>query len=97
MAGPIERSRNLLAQLSDSRLFSYENLRRGMLLILYGLFLKMVISDRLAVMVDTVYGDSAAYPGFYIVAATVFFAIQIYCDFYRYSTIARGSALLMGI
>lgn len=97
VAGPIERSRNLLAQLSDSHPFSYENLRRGMLLILYGLFLKMVISDRLAVMVDTVYGDSAAYPGFYIVAATVFFAIQIYCDFYGYSTIARGSALLMGI
>ena len=97
VAGPIERSRNLLAQLSDSRPFSYENLRRGMLLILYGLFLKMVISDRLAIMVDTVYGDSAAYPGCYIVAATVFFAIQIYCDFYGYSTIARGSALLMGI
>lgn len=97
VAGPIERSRNLLAQLSDPRPFSYENLRRGMLLILYGLFLKMVIADRLAVMVDTVYGDSAAYPGFYIVAATIFFAIQIYCDFYGYSTIARGSALLMGI
>lgn len=97
VAGPIERSRNLLTQLANPRPLSYENIRRGMLCILYGLFLKMVISDRLAVMVDTVYGDSAAYPGFYIVAATVFFAIQIYCDFYGYSTIARGSALLMGI
>lgn len=97
VAGPIERSRNLLTQLSNPRPFSYENFRRGMLCILYGLFLKMVISDRLAIMVDTVYGDSAAYPGFYIAAATVFFAVQIYCDFYGYSTIARGSALLMGI
>lgn len=64
---------------------------------LYGLFLKMVIADRAAILVDTVYGNSETYPGFYIVVATVFFAIQIYCDFYGYSTIARGSALLMGI
>lgn len=66
-------------------------------MILYGLFIKMVIADRAAIIVDTVYKDSVAYPGFYIVVATFFFAIQIYCDFYGYSTIARGSALLLGI
>ena len=97
VAGPIERSRNLLVQLNTSRSFRYENLRKGMLLVLYGMFLKVVIADRAAVFVDTVYENSAAYPGFYIVAATVFFAIQIYCDFYGYSTIARGSALIMDI
>jgi len=97
VAGPIERSRNLLVQLNKTASFSYENLRRGALLVLYGLFLKMVISDRAAMIVDTVYGNSEAYPGFYIVVATLFFSIQIYCDFYGYSTIARGSALLMGI
>lgn len=64
---------------------------------LYGLFLKMVIADRAAVIVDTVYRNSAAYSVFYIVVVTVFFAIQIYCDFYGYSTVVRGSALLMGI
>ena len=97
VAGPIERSKNLLVQLHTFHSLKYENIRRGALFVLYGLFLKMVIADRAAVLVDTVYGDSAAYPGFYIVVATVFFAIQIYCDFYGYSTIARGSALLMGI
>lgn len=97
VAGPIERSRNLLVQLGTIRSFRYENLQKGMLLVLYGMFLKMVIADRAAVFVDTVYENSAAYPGFYIVVATVFFAIQIYCDFYGYSTIARGSALIMDI
>lgn len=97
VAGPIERSQNLLVQLKAFHSFSYENLRKGALLILYGLFLKMVIADRAAIIVDTVYNDSAGYPGFYIVVATFLFAIQIYCDFHGYSTIARGSALLMGI
>ncbi len=97
VAGPIERSKNLLIQLYKPQAFVYENLRKGALLVLYGLFLKMVIADRAAVIADTVYQDSAAYPGFYVAVATVFFAIQIYCDFYGYSTIARGSALIMGI
>ena len=97
VAGPIERSKNLLVQLHKPCKLKYENLRRGLLLILYGLFLKMVIADRSAIIVDTVYGNSSKYPGFYIVVATFFFSIQIYCDFYGYSTIARGSALLMGI
>lgn len=97
VAGPIERSKNLLVQLSKPQPFSYENLRKGCLLVLYGLFLKMVIADRAAIIVDTVYQDSAGYSGFYIVVATLFFSIQIYCDFYGYSTIARGSALIMGI
>lgn len=97
VAGPIERSKHLLTQLWEPHSFQYDNFRKGILLILYGLFLKMVIADRAAVIVDAVYGDSALYPGFYVVAATVLFAIQIYCDFYGYSTIARGSALLMGI
>lgn len=97
VAGPIERSRNLLVQLHKPQPFCYENLRKGSLLVLYGLFLKMVIADRAAMFVDTVYENSETYPGFYIVVATAFFAIQIYCDFYGYSTIARGSALIMGI
>ena len=72
VAGPIERSKNLLVQLQEPHPLKYENIRRGTLLILYGLFLKMVIADRSAVLVDTVYGNSDAYPGFYIIIATVF-------------------------
>lgn len=97
VAGPIERSKNLLVQLHEAHDFQYENVRKGAILILYGLFLKVVIADRAAIVVNTVYEDSAGYPGFFILIATVLFSIQIYCDFYGYSTIARGSALLMGI
>lgn len=97
VAGPIERSKNLLVQLHRPQKFAYENLRKGLLLILYGLFLKMAIADRAAILVDKVYGNPAEYSGVYIIVATVFFSIQIYCDFYGYSTIARGSAMLMGI
>lgn len=97
VAGPIERSKHLMKQLNEHCGFQYDNLRKGILLILYGLFLKMVIADRASIIVDTVYMDSALYPGCYVLTAVYFFAIQIYCDFYGYSTIARGSALLMGI
>lgn len=97
VAGPIERSKSLMCQLKEEHKFDYENFRRGILLVLYGLFLKMVIADRAAILVDTVYENTEIYYGFYVVVATLLFAIQIYCDFYGYSTIARGSALLLGI
>lgn len=97
VAGPIERSKNLLQQLQLPPKFSFENLKNGYLLMLWGFFVKMVISDRLAFFVDTVYGDLEKYTGIYIIVATFMFAIQIYCDFYGYSTIARGAALILGI
>lgn len=96
VAGPIERSKNLLSQIGKPKGFSFENLQRGLVLMLWGFFLKMVIADRAALIVDTVYGDSMTYRGLYIVTATFFFAIQIYCDFAGYSTIARGAALVLG-
>lgn len=97
VAGPIERSKNLMHQLSEKHTFTYDAFREGLLLILYGLFLKMVIADRASVIADTVYADPAVWPGFYVAFATVVFGIQIYCDFYGYSVIAAGSARLMGI
>lgn len=96
VAGPIERSKNLLRQLKKPTKFQYDNFRKGMLLIFWGLFCKMVIADRVAIIVNNVYTNTD-YKGFYIVYATVLFAVQIYCDFYGYSTIARGTALTMGI
>lgn len=96
VAGPIERSKNLLKQLGVPKTFFYENLRRGLLLMLWGYFLKMVIADRAAAIVDTVYENSVYWSGMYVIAATIFFAIQIYCDFSGYSTIARGAALVLG-
>lgn len=91
VAGPIERSKNLLRQLGEPKTFSYENLRKGLLLMLWGYFLKMVIADRAGITVDTVYENSQFHMGMYVIVATMFFAIQIYCDFSGYSTIVRGA------
>lgn len=97
VAGPIERSKNLLKQLAEPRKFDFANLREGMLLIIWGYFQKLVIADRIAIFVDTVYGDFNQYGGWYLIVATILFAVQIYCDFSGYSTIAMGTAKILGI
>lgn len=97
VAGPIERSKNLLKQLAVPKKFCFEDAREGMLLMLWGFFLKIVLADRIAVFVDTVYDYFPAFPGVYLVVATMLFAIQIYCDFAGYSTIAMGAAKVLGI
>ena len=96
VAGPIERSKNLLHQLSEPKKFCYESVRNGLLLMLWGFFLKIVISDRCAVLVNTVYNNYGSYQGFQLILASVLFAVQIYCDFMGYSVIAKGAALVLG-
>ncbi len=96
VAGPIERSGNLLRQLHERHYFDFENVRDGLMLMLWGFFQKMVVGDRIAVIVDKVYAEYTTYSGYYLVVATVLFAIQIYCDFGGYSTIAMGAAKVMG-
>ena len=96
VAGPIERSKNLLGQLYERHDFDPDRARDGMLLMLWGMFEKIVIADRLALLVDYVYDHYAQLPGATIVLATVFFAFQIYCDFGGYSHIAIGAAQVMG-
>ena len=97
VAGPIERSGNLLSQLKEMKRPSYYKVRHGFLVMLWGFFLKMVIADRIAVFVDTVYGDPATFPGVFVAVATILFAFQIYCDFAGYSVIATGAAEMLGI
>lgn len=97
VAGPIERSKNLLKQLAVVHNFRFENFQEGILLMLWGYFMKIVLADRIAIFVDTVYGDFHTYSGMYLVVATVLFAFQIYCDFAGYSTIAMGTAKILGI
>lgn len=97
VAGPIERSKNLLKQLAVSKKFNFGYAREGLLLMIWGFFLKIVLADRIAVFVDTIYGDYISYPGYYLILATVLFAVQIYCDFSGYSTIAMGAAKVLGI
>lgn len=97
VAGPIERSKKLLNQLAVPQKFNFENAREGLLLMLWGFFLKIVLADRIAIFVDTIYGDCKTYAGSYLILATIFFAVQIYCDFSGYSAIAMGVAKFIGI
>ena len=96
VAGPIERSKNLLGQLYERHDFDPDRVRAGLLLMLWGMFEKIVVADRLAMLVDHVYDNYAGLPGAAIVLATVFFAVQIYSDFAGYSHIAIGAAQVMG-
>lgn len=96
VAGPIERSKNLLKQLDQAYPFDYERVRRGLLIMLWGFFLKLVIADRCALLVDTVFGKAQNYSGIQLIVAAALFSVQIYCDFMGYSTIARGAALVIG-
>ncbi len=97
VAGPIERTENLLPQIKSEHKFNYEQAVYGLQLIAWGFFKKLVIADNLALSVDSVYDNLYQYRGFALIIATIFFTIQIYCDFSGYSDIARGSAKLMGI
>jgi alginate O-acetyltransferase complex protein AlgI len=96
VAGPIERATSLLPQFFERKTFEYERVTDGMKLMVWGFFKKLVIADRLATMVDPVYGDLANHSGPAIAIATVFFAYQIYCDFSGYSDIAIGAAQVLG-
>lgn len=96
LAGPIERSTNFLKQLDKKVYFDYERIKDGLLLILWGLFKKIVIADRLAALVNNVFNNVENYRGFPLMIASVFFTFQIYCDFSSYSDIAVGSARVLG-
>lgn len=96
-AGPIERTRRLLPQFDRLGEFDYSRVVRGLRSILVGLFLKVVIADRLALHVAAVYDAPLEHGAPKLIIATVYFAFQIYADFLGYSLIAIGSARLLGI
>ena len=100
VAGPIERSNNLLIQIENLekvKRFDYDRITEGLTLMLFGYFQKMVIADRAAILVDTVFNGYYEYNSMALILAAIFFAIQIYCDFGSYSLIAIGTAKVMGI
>jgi len=96
VTGPIERPQNLLVQLRVEKKFEYANLSAGLRLILFGLFIKMVIADNLAVYVDQIYKSPSSYNTYSILTGLLFYSFQIYCDFFGYSSIAVGCAKVMG-
>lgn len=96
VAGPIERSTNLLPQFYEKQVFDYNRVKRGLLLILLGLFKKIVIADRFAMYADQIFDNPGAHSGMAVILGIVFFSFQIYCDFSGYTDIAIGSARVLG-
>ena len=97
VAGPINRPQILLPQLKEFDQLKSDNFVKGGRLILWGLFKKVVVADRLAFFVNIVYNAPESYHGWAVILATIFFAFQIYCDFSGYSDIAIGVAKTMGV
>lgn len=101
VAGPIERSKNILGAFegigSGKIKFEYERMTNGLIMMLYGLFMKIVIADRLVSFVDKVFASYMEINGVYLLIAAFAFAMQIYCDFAGYSFIAIGAAQVYGI
>ena len=99
VAGPIERSKNLLNQMrgiEKIRLWNARRVTSGAILMVWGFFMKMVISDRIALLVNQVFDNYRVYGSTELILAALGFTIQIYCDFGSYSIIAIGAAKIMG-
>jgi D-alanyl-lipoteichoic acid acyltransferase DltB (MBOAT superfamily) len=96
VAGPIERPQNILHQFKEKKYLNYENLVLGLRFILFGLFKKVVIADRLAIIVNPIFEHPTSYNSLSLLIASIFFTYQIYCDFSGYSDIAIGTAKVMG-
>ena len=98
VAGPIERPQNILHQFYEKHTVDFNNIYKGLRIMLWGMFKKVVISSFLAVqIVDPVFANPNAYGPLAVLMAIYAYAIQIYADFSGYTDIAIGVALLLGI
>ena len=96
VAGPIERPQNMLHQFHEKHALVYEDVVAGLRMMMWGLFKKVVIADRLALFTDPVFKNPYGYAPLPLLIAVLFFAFEIYCDFSGYSNIALGAARVMG-
>jgi alginate O-acetyltransferase complex protein AlgI len=96
VAGPIERPQNVLHQFHEKKSFDYDNVTDGLKQMMWGMFKKVVIADRLVKFTDPVFNHPHDYSPVALLLAAIFFSFQIFCDFSGYSDIALGSAKVMG-
>lgn len=96
VAGPIERSKNLLPQLRETSEFDVDNAKNGLLTMAYGLFMKIAAADNISAVIDPILDSPDDHSGMMLLFATIMFAFQIYCDFNGYTQIAIGSAKVLG-
>lgn len=97
VAGPIERYEGLGNALKEKHTPLYKNFSDGFRLVLFGLFVKMVVADNIAPYVNAIYENPLAHSRLQVLMGVILFSFQIYADFYGYSTIALGSAMLLGV
>lgn len=97
LAGPLERTRQLVPQLRGPKPYRQENIKAGIYFIIWGLFKKIVLAARLADTTGPVFDRPEAYSALSVTLAILLFSIQLYCDFSGYTDIATGSARLFGI
>ena len=97
VSGPISRGKSLLPQLSAAKRPTFDDLRDGVLLLIWGYFLKIVVADRAALFVAAVYAPESEYEGWFYIIATLLFALQLYGDFGGCSVMAMGTAKILGI
>ena len=96
MSGPISKAGELLPQIKTPHTFNYEQGKQGLKYLLWGMFIKLVIADRLGLFVDTVYANYTHYSGSTCFVASLCYSLQIYCDFAGYSLMAIGIARTLG-
>ncbi len=96
VAGPIERPQNIIYQFYEKHRFDAEGFKAGLMQMATGLFKKVVIADRISILVDGAYAHPKTQSGTTLLVATLFYSFQIYCDFSGYSDIAIGAARTMG-
>ncbi len=99
LSGPIERSGNLLKQIQSkhkANVWDYERVTSGLITMIWGFFLKLVITDRIAVLADYIFKEYERYGMVGLSIGAIAYGIQIYCDFNSYSTIALGAAKVLG-
>jgi alginate O-acetyltransferase complex protein AlgI len=96
VAGPIERPQNMLPQFHERKEYNYEHVKEGLTRMLWGFFKKVMVADRLAMLVDHTYAHYTDASGATLILAAVFYSFQIYCDFSGYSDIGIGAAKVMG-
>lgn len=97
VAGPIERPQNMLGQFHEFRPYAWDNVKEGLLRMSWGFFKKMVIADRLAMIVDHVFDTRSQQSSLTLAVGAIAYSVQIYCDFSGYSDIAIGASKVMGI
>ena len=96
VAGPIERPQNLIHQFYEKHVWDTDRVKSGLLQMMQGFFKKVVIADRLAMVVDPAYANLSSQSSLNLIMASIFYSFQIYCDFSGYSDIAIGASRVMG-